>query len=63
MNTNIEHTHQSRKRSERITGPHAGYDKYGRLDHYYWRCERCGLEVTTSKLARGCWRCATEDDA
>ncbi|MFC5969951.1 hypothetical protein ACFPYI_01270 [Halomarina salina] len=46
----------------RITGPHAGYDRYGRLDHYFYRCERCGLESTDASLADGCWRCEAEDD-
>jgi hypothetical protein len=44
-----------------ITGPHAGYDRYGRLDHYYYRCERCGLEATDPALAKGCWRCGGND--
>lgn len=62
MKMDIEHVQEPTKRGERITGPHAGYDMYGRLDHYYWRCERCGLEATTSKLARGCWLCANDDE-
>lgn len=45
----------------RISGPHSGYDRYGRLDHYYYRCERCGLESTDSRLREGCWRCERED--
>jgi hypothetical protein len=40
-----------------VTGPHAGFDRYGRFDHYYYRCERCGLESTDPALSRGCWRC------
>jgi hypothetical protein len=44
----------------RVTGPHAGYDRHGHLDHYFWRCERCGLETTDRALTSGCWRC--EDD-
>jgi hypothetical protein len=40
-----------------VSGPHAGYDRYGRLDHYYYRCERCGLEATDAALTEGCWRC------
>lgn len=40
-----------------VTGPHDGLDEYGRLDHRYWRCERCGLESTDASLAEGCWRC------
>ena len=48
------------ERSPPVTGPHAGYDRYGRLDHYYYRCERCGLESTDSTLADGCWRCTEE---
>lgn len=47
-----------RERPPPVTGPHAGYDRYGRLDHYYYRCERCGLESTDAALADGCWRCA-----
>lgn len=49
------HTQQE---STGITGPHDGFDKHGRLDHRYWRCERCGLETTSRQLADdGCWRC------
>lgn len=51
----------SAARPTRVSGPHAGYDRHGRLDHYYWRCERCGLETTDRTLETGCWRC--EDDA
>ncbi|MWG36000.1 hypothetical protein [Halomarina oriensis] len=40
-----------------VTGPHAGYDRYGHLDHYYYRCERCGLESTDATLVEGCPRC------
>lgn len=40
-----------------VTGPHAGYDRYGRLDHYYYRCDRCGLESTDAGLRAGCPRC------
>lgn len=44
-------------RDPAVTGPHAGFDRYGRFDHYYYRCERCGLESTDHRLRRGCWRC------
>ncbi|MFC6941593.1 hypothetical protein ACFQE8_16725 [Salinirubellus sp. GCM10025818] len=44
-------------RDPHVTGPHAGYDRYGRFDHYYYRCERCGLESTDPALVRGCPRC------
>ena len=48
---------------ERITGPHHGYDRDGRLDHRYWRCEQCGLETTDPHLREGCFRCGgTEAD-
>ena len=48
-----------------VTGPHHGYDRDGRLDHRYWRCERCGLETTDPRLRDGCFRCGAdgEDDA
>ena len=51
-------------RDPAVTGPHAGLDRYGRLDHRYYRCERCGLESTDPALARGCWRCrdASEEE-
>jgi transposase len=65
MSTDIKNA-QGCTDSERVgsvTGPHTGYDKYGRLDHYYWRCERCGFEATASELAHGCWRCGEENDA
>ncbi|MFC7177510.1 hypothetical protein [Halosegnis marinus] len=29
-----------------MSGPHPALDRYGRLDHYYWRCSECGLETT-----------------
>ncbi len=28
-----------------ISGPHVGYDAYGRRDHTYYRCEECGCEA------------------
>ena len=31
-----------------ITGPHVGLDKYGNVDHHYYRCESCGDEWITS---------------
>ncbi len=40
-----------------VTGPHLGFDRDGGLDHRYWRCERCGLESTDSRLREGCFRC------
>jgi hypothetical protein len=40
-----------------VTGPHAGLDRYGRFDHRYYRCERCGLESTDPALLRGCPSC------
>ena len=53
-----EHYHHRRQEfDDPITGPHAGYDRFGRLDHVYWRCERCGLESTDGSLRDGCWRC------
>ncbi|WP_254537857.1 hypothetical protein [Halomarina litorea] len=64
MHTNTAHHPEATgpaSRRARVTGPHAGYDRHGRLDHYYWRCERCGLEATDHTLESGCWRC--EDDA
>ncbi len=50
-------------REPTVTGPHAGFDRYGRFDHLYYRCERCGLESTDPALARGCPRCRdTQED-
>lgn len=43
-----------------ITGPHPGYDPDGALDHWYFRCEGCGLESTDERLCEGCWRCGAE---
>ena len=40
-----------------VTGPHRGYDEDGAFDHRFWRCERCGLESTDSRLREGCFRC------
>ena len=39
---------------DRITGPHPGEDKYGRIDHYYYRCERCGVESVDKQDLRWC---------
>ncbi|MFC6836060.1 hypothetical protein [Halomarina ordinaria] len=50
-----------RERRPAVSGPHPGYDRYGRLDHYYWRCERCGLEATDAALERRCPRCGGDD--
>jgi rubrerythrin len=44
-----------------ITGPFPGYDRYGRLDHYYYRCACCGLEAVGSTMRRGCPRCGVHD--
>ena len=38
----------------RITGPHPGVDKYGRIDHYFYRCERCGAESVDKDNLRWC---------
>lgn len=46
-----------------VTGPHAAADRYGRLDHYYFRCERCGLETNDAALRAGCWRCGISSSA
>lgn len=45
-----------------ITGPHAGYDPDGALDHRYYRCERCGLESTDPRLQAGCFRCGAGEE-
>jgi SWIM zinc finger len=37
----------------RVTGPHRGYDKYGTVDHTYWRCEACGTEATDKRALGG----------
>ena len=47
----------------RVTGPHHGYDRDGRLDHRYWRCERCGLETTDPRIRKGCFRCGAGGEA
>lgn len=50
--------------SDPITGPHDGLDADGHLDHHYWRCERCGLESTDTRMQAGCFRCgAGQDDS
>ena len=38
----------------RITGPHPGEDQYGRIDHYYYRCEHCGAESVDKADFRWC---------
>jgi len=40
----------------RIAGPFAGYDQYGRFDHYYYRCEDCGAESTREEDLESCCR-------
>jgi hypothetical protein len=40
-----------------VTGPHPGDDRYGRYDHRFYRCERCGVESTAPDLCGGCPRC------
>ena len=37
----------------RVPGPHIGFDKYGRADHRYWRCEECGRESTDKHVLGG----------
>ncbi|WP_458186575.1 hypothetical protein [Haladaptatus sp. NG-WS-4] len=39
---------------ERISGPHTGYDKYGTVDHNYWKCENCGAEATQKGALTDC---------
>ena len=39
--------------NERISGPYTGYDKYGNVDHRYWRCEECGRESTDKRALGG----------
>ena len=55
--------HTFHRRTTSVTGPHAGYDRYGRVDHYYWRCERCGLESTAARLREGCPRCRVRGES
>lgn len=43
-----------------VSGPHVGRDRYGDLDHYYWRCERCGHESVDAALTEGCPECERE---
>lgn len=54
MSTN---TSRSQESTGTVTGPHDGRGSDGELDHRYWRCERCGLETTDSRLSEGCFRC------
>ncbi|WP_254543836.1 hypothetical protein [Halomarina pelagica] len=63
MSTNDHCPRRATRPVPPVSGPHAGYDRYGRLDHYYWRCERCGLEATDPTLERGCPRCEEGPDA
>ncbi|WP_129114287.1 hypothetical protein [Halegenticoccus tardaugens] len=46
-----------RRSATAVTGPHDGRDGDGRLDHRYWRCERCGFESADPRLRDGCFRC------
>ena len=43
--------------AETITGPYVGFNAYGNFDHYYWRCEECGLETTDESIRSGCFGC------
>jgi rubrerythrin len=54
MNRDRSHDRQV----DTITGPHTGRDRYGRVDHYFWRCVNCGLETTDPDVRDGCPRCA-----
>ncbi|WP_433633370.1 hypothetical protein [Halomicrococcus sp. NG-SE-24] len=38
----------------RITGPHVGQDKYGNIDHRYWRCKHCRTETTDKRALEYC---------
>jgi rubrerythrin len=59
METNAETSAETeRETGPDVTGPYAGYDRYGRFDHYYWRCEACGTETTDASIREGCPRCA-----
>jgi hypothetical protein len=37
-----------------ITGPHAGYNKYGELDHFYFECSQCGGQSVNRHDLRHC---------
>jgi hypothetical protein len=39
---------------ERISGPHTGYDTYGKVDHKYWQCEYGGAEATRKGALTDC---------
>ncbi|RBI58619.1 hypothetical protein DMJ13_26195 [halophilic archaeon] len=45
---------ESNDTETRITGPHVGQDKYGNIDHRYWRCEHCGAETTDKRALDAC---------
>ncbi|WP_224448020.1 hypothetical protein [Haloprofundus salilacus] len=51
---------ESEHRERNVTGPHRAYDDHGRLDHRYWRCERCGFESVDPRLRDGCFRCGSD---
>ncbi|RBI59977.1 hypothetical protein DMJ13_20000 [halophilic archaeon] len=38
----------------RITGPHVDQDKYGNVDHRYWRCEQFRAETTDKRALDAC---------
>ena len=40
----------------RISGPYPGEDRYGNLDHYYYRCDRCGAESVDTEDLESCCR-------
>jgi rubrerythrin len=49
-----KHMKAVEREQERISGPYTGYDKYGNVDHHYWRCERCGAEAIREDALEDC---------
>ncbi|GAA0250762.1 hypothetical protein ACFFQF_27120 [Haladaptatus pallidirubidus] len=47
-------TFPSADTDERVSGPYTGHDKYGNVDHTYWKCEECGAQATRKGALTDC---------
>lgn len=54
MSTETPRGQNSIGTDDRIAGPFTGYDRYGRPDHQYFECERCGAQAVRKRDLYGC---------